>query len=489
MNKNVLFTIVFLCIGGLLLGQPLATNTAVRSCMFLHPQEGAYIETYIVAGANALKYVEKKGAGFSSGIDVQILITQGEKVINFDKYRLNTPAVTDTSIIAFSLVDQKRLFVPNTTLVVDVTITDINDSLNKFNYAEVFSSFVSNAVQISDIQFADSYKLTNEPSVFNKNGVALQPYPINFFPTTKSNIIFYGEIYNTDKYLADDAFMVTYTIREKGAEKINQEFYQYTKVESQQVFSFLKEIDIKDLPAGNFDLVIEVRNKSNEMVALKKVGIQRANTGAINSWQNIQMINTSGTFTDNYTEEQLNYYLDVIKPIASETDMNLITSLSDRVEPDMKKKFLYNFWVERNIEDPFAAWLKYLERVKEVNSSFQTPSKPGYKTERGRVYLKYGQPYDIVTSVNEAGAYPYEIWYYTTLPDRQTNIGFAFYEPSMVSNDYILMHSNARGELHDYRWKVRLYENVASPSETLDFDNTEVEDKIGGHRAVDMYEF
>ena len=155
----------------------------------------------------------------------------------------------------------------------------------------------------------------------------------------------------------------------------------------------------------------------------------------------------------------------------------------------MKKKFLYNFWVERDPNDPYKKWLQYLERVKEVNKSFGTPSRAGYKTDRGRVYLQYGQPYDIVSSVNEPGAYPYEIWYYTTLPDRQTNIGFAFYEPSMVSNDYILMHSNARGELHDERWKVKLYENVASPSEMLDFDNTEVEDKIGGYRAIDMYEF
>ena len=248
-------------------------------------------------------------------------------------------------------------------------------------------------------------------------------------------------------------------------------------------------MDIADLPGGNYNLIVEVRNKKNELLAMRKVFIQRANAGAINNWENIQMINTSGTFADNYTEEQLNYFLDVIKPVASESDRNLIESLSDRVEPDMKKKFLYNFWVERNQVDPYAEWLAYLDRVKEVNSSFGTPSRPGYKTDRGRVFLQYGRPYDVVTSVNEPGAYPYEIWFYTTLPDKQTNIGFAFYEPSMVSNDYILMHSNARGEINDERWKVKLYENVASPSELMDFDNTKVEDKIGGYRAVDMYEF
>ena len=489
MKKNLLATLTFLLTICVVRGQSLETNTTARACMFLHPVEGAYFEVYLVAGANAIKYVPTKPRGYTAGLDVQITITQGDKVLNFDKYRLNTPLVYDTTKIDFSILDQKRLFVPNVSAVVEVIITDINDSLNSFNYTEVFSSFLKENVQISDVQFADSYKMTSQENTFTKNGVELQPYPINFFPSTRNNIIFYGEVYNADKYMQDDQFMITYAIRNASTDEFNQEFYQYTKADKQPVFSFVKEMDITDLPGGNYNLVIEVRNKKNELIAQKKVFIQRANTGAINSWENIKMINTSGTFTDAYSEEQLNYFLDIIKPVATESDRNLIESLSARVEPDMKKKFLYNFWVERDPNDPYKKWLQYLERVKEVNKSFGTPSRAGYKTDRGRVYLQYGQPYDIVSSVNEPGAYPYEIWYYTTLPDRQTNIGFAFYEPSMVSNDYILMHSNARGELHDERWKVKLYENVASPSEMLDFDNTEVEDKIGGYRAIDMYEF
>lgn len=489
MTKNLLLTIVLLGLNSILFGQSLATNATVRSCMFLHPDDGAYVETYIVAGANALNYAAQSKNAFAGGIEVQILITKGDEVINFDKYRLNTPTVVDTAKVEFSIMDQKRLFVPNTTVVVDVILTDINDSLNKFNYTEVFSSFVKDVVQISDIQFVDSYKLTDEKNMFVKNGIELQPYPINFFPTSKNQLIFYGEVYGTDKFLSDNQFMVTYSIRNSATDELNQQFFQYTKADAQPVFSFVKTIDISDLPSGNYHLFVEVRNKQNEMVAQKKIFIQRANNSAITAWENIKMINTTGQFTETYTDEQLTYFLDIIKPIASESDINLITSLSERVEADMKKKFLYNFWVERNIADPYGEWLKYLERVKDVNTSFQTPSKPGYKTERGRVYLKYGEPYDIVRSVNEPGAYPYEIWYYTTLPDKQTNIGFAFYEPSMVSNDYVLMHSNARGELHDDRWKVRLYENVASSSEMHDFDNTQVEDKIGGYRAVDMYEF
>lgn len=466
----------------------LSTNTTVRSCMFLHPAEGAYVETYITAGANALTLVKNEGQ-YTGGVEVSIVVLDGATVINFAKYTLAIPPVMDSANVQFSIMDQKRLFIPNKTLTVETTISDINDATNNFLATEIITSLRTDAVQISDLQLVDAYKQVEGENNFTKNGVEMLPYPINFYPNAKQSVIFYGEIYNADKYLNNEPYMVSFSIREAFSDEINNTFFQYIKAEPSPVYSFLREISIKDLPSGNYNLIVEVRNKKNELVAQKKLFFQRVNSGAVNAWENIQLINTAGTFTESYTDEQLNYFLDVIRPRASQSDVNIIESLTPRVDSDMKKKFLYNFWVERNPADPYGEWKKYLVLVKEANDGFSTPSREGYKTDRGRVYLQYGRPYDRVTSVNEPGAYPYEVWFYTTLPDKQTNIGFAFYEPSGVSNDYQLLHSNARGELHDPRWKIRIYETVASPQEVLDLDNTNVEDKLSGHRAIDQYEF
>lgn len=468
----------------------LATNATARSCMFLHPTEGAYLETYLVAGANVLTLSELEEGGFAGGVEVSIIILDAtQAVVNFDKYQLNTPTIQDSSKMNFSIMDQRRFVVPNKTLSVEITVTDLFDPTNVFVSTEVISALQTDMVQISDIQFVETYQATEGSGPFVKNGIEMTPYPLNFFPSAHTSIKFYGEVYHTDTKLAGEPFMVTFSIRDYQTDEINQSFFQYIKAESQPVYSFLRDMPITDLPGGNYNLVVEVRNKKNELITQKKVFIQRANKGPVNGWENISMINTEGTFTETYSEEQLNYFLDVIKPRASQSDLAIIESLSPRVESDMKRKFLYNFWVERAPDDPYTAWKKYLELVKEANDEFSTPSRQGYKTDRGRVYLQYGRPWDIVTSVNEPGAYPYEIWFYTTLPDRQSSIGFAFYEPSGVSNDYQLLHSNARGELHDPRWKIRIYETVASPQEVLNLDNTGVTDNLGGHRAVDAYDF
>jgi GWxTD domain-containing protein len=486
----------FFCIAGICLfacasySQTLSTNVATRSCVFHHPQDGDYVEVYMSIAANALHYSEKSSGLFQGAVEVQLVVSEGATVTSFDKYTLLTPEVQDTSVILFSIIDQRRLKMPTSAASLELQITDVHKPDNMFSFAEPLLPLGATGIEISDIQFIENFHKTDTINAFTKNGYEFQPYPMHFFPSKTEKMVFYGEVYRTDKMFHEEQFLITFSIHPSSGEQKENAYFQYTKYQPAEVVSFLKQFDISNLQAGNYDLVVEVRNKKNELIATKKTFIQRANHGPANAYENIAQVNAAGTFVDGYTEEQLNYFLDVIRPRASSDETKLIESLSERVEPEMKKKFLYNFWVQRNPADPHNAFLAYLAEVKKANESFGTPSKAGYKTDRGRVYLQYGPPYDRIISTSEPGAYPYEIWFYDRLPDKQTKIGFAFYEPSLVTNDYKLLHSNARGELQDARWKVRIYENVASPQELHDFDNTEVNDDVyGSHRGVDVYNF
>ncbi|MBC8045561.1 MAG: GWxTD domain-containing protein [Fimbriimonadaceae bacterium] len=489
MKKIILLCALAVSFATYINAQDLSTNVAVRNCVFYHPEQGNYVETYFTIAANVLQFHKTKNNLFQAGVEVQIMVMDGKTVASFDKYYLYSPSVADTTSVNFSIIEQKRLSIPNKALSIEIQVSDMNNPQNSFSATEALLPISDESIQISDIQFVDSYKQTTIVNAFTKNNYELQPYSLNFFSSSRNTIIFYGEVYNTEKNISDDQFLITYAIRSEGNDNQQTKFYQYSKFLKAPVVSFLKEFEISDLPSGNYNLIVEVRNKKNELITQKKTFIQRAKTGAVNYYENIAMVNTAGTFVDDYTEDQLNYFLDVIRPRATSDEAKLIESLSPRVEPDMKKKFLYNFWLERNIADPHAAFLEYLSLVKKANESFGTPSRAGYKTDRGRVYLEYGPPYDRIASASEPGAYPYEIWFYDRLPDKQTQIGFAFYEPSLVTNDYILLHSNARGELQDQRWKIKIYENVASPQEIFDLDKTEVSDKTGGHRVIDMYDF
>ncbi len=470
-------------------GQSIESLTTLRTAMFRHPETGPYVEVYLTVSGNALTYEKDKRYLYQGGVDVEIVVLDGSQVVNFDKYRLNTPLLKDSSVIDFSLIDQQRLSIPNKTLSLEINLRDVHDSLNVYKYTEALLPLPENEIVISDLQILDTFYRSTVNTNFLKNGFEMKPWPRNFFPDERNHFLFYGEIYDCDQYMNDENFLITFTIEVDGGSNAGQGFTQYQKAQKAPVITFLRDMDITELPSGNYNMVVEVRNRNNEVIKRKKTFFQRVKKGALSTFENLELLNTSGTFVDEYDSEQLNYFLDVIYAVATVEEARLIASLTPRVEDEMKKKFLYNFWLQRNLADPYEAWKKYLTLVKEANDSFTTPSRQGYRTDRGRVFLKYGRPYDRVPSVNEPGAYPYEIWYYTTIPNKQTNVGFAFYEPSFATNDYILLHSNARGELRDPRWKLKIYEGVASPTDFFNLDNTEVNDRQNVVRAIDMYDF
>jgi hypothetical protein len=121
--------------------------------------------------------------------------------------------------------------------------------------------------------------------------------------------------------------------------------------------------------------------------------------------------------------------------------------------------------------------------VVEVEERFATQIHKGYETDRGRVYLKYGPPNIITESYNEPSSYPYEIWQYYKLGNNQTNKRFVFYSNNELTNNFELLHSDAIGEISNYRWQVILNSRWYDP---YNLDITRPPD-IWGSRAEDYY--
>jgi len=55
---------------------------------------------------------------------------------------------------------------------------------------------------------------------------------------------------------------------------------------------------------------------------------------------------------------------------------------------------------------------EFLRRIHYVDVHFSTSIIPGWQTDRGKIYIIYGQPDEIEDHPFEIGAYPYQIWYY-----------------------------------------------------------------------------
>ena len=117
------------------------------------------------------------------------------------------------------------------------------------------------------------------------------------------------------------------------------------------------------------------------------------------------------------------------------------------------RRFFYSFWSNRS-PDPEAAWVAYRKEVVKVNKLFGCRVMKGYETDRGYVYLKYGPPNTMMDRFNEMDAYPYTIWHYYRA-GKYTNRRFVFYQPDLVSNCLVLLHSEVPGEIQNPRWNQK----------------------------------
>ncbi len=453
----------------------------VRHAVFLHPESGPYVETYLNLHGRSLRYEKLTSGRFQASASVTILLRDGERVVDFLKYKLESPIISDTANIDFALTDLQRLPVPQPGLELEVLVADVLQEDNSGDYRRTLTADFSVMPAFSDIELLDEYKTSRNPGIFTKNGMDMIPYAINFYPTERNKLLFYAELYGTDEVLSGEGFLLTYSIRERGSDQINPNFWQYQKTTASSVIPVLREFDLNDLPTGNYDVVTEIRNRQNEVLLSKRTFFQRLNNRAVDKLENIAMLDVGNTWAERYSSEQLQAYLEFIQPVAQRHEQNLIISLQGNGDSTLQQRFLFNFWLQRDTVNPYAAWLSYLETVKDANILYGTTSTPGYRTDRGRVLLQYGEPNDITRRVNEPSAKPYEIWQYYSLADGQTNIRFIFYEPTMVTNNYKLIHSNAVGELQDPRWKMLVYGAGTNPSLLNNFDAQNPQSTFGGN--------
>lgn len=148
------------------------------------------------------------------------------------------------------------------------------------------------------------------------------------------------------------------------------------------------------------------------------------------------------------------------------------------------QKFFYSFWAKRSPTDPQGAWEAYHKKVQYVQAHYGSPVIQGFRTDRGRVYLKYGEPTSVTEVPFDPQSYPYEIWHYYVIGE-QTNVKFIFYNRDLISNNYELLHSDMIGETYDPAWQMRLVKRL-DPSANPDV--TKPNDYWGGE-ADDQYRY
>ncbi len=307
-----------------------------------------------------------------------------------------------------------------------------------------------------------------------------------------NNLIFYSEVYNSNKSLPDgEPFLVNYFVEDADNNQLAGGLRKFIKETAKDVIVVFNELPIEQLKSGNYNFVLEVRDKENKLLAITKKYFQRSNpvVEAALTPSNLSTLDVATTFVSAITNaEELKDHIKSTFPISTQMEKNFARNQLNFSDLKMMQQYFYNFWKKRNDANPEEAWKKYYEEVKKVNKEYSTRIQRGYATDRGRVYLQYGAPNTITATRNEPSSYPYEIWHYYVIPGtevnrRQTNKRFVFMNSDLIGADYQLIHSTAFGELNDPRWELRLQ---GRNEQYIDLDQQKGRDHYG-NRADDLF--
>jgi GWxTD domain-containing protein len=382
------------------------------------------------------------------------------------------------------MLDIQRYGLPNGDYTLDVSLRDVYSKGDTMSSSDDFTiNFSDNEVEFSDIELLTNYEKADKDSPGIKNGYLLTPYVFNYYPETLSKVSFYAELYNTKKIIGSDPFLLTYYIRPFEIEKPLDKYIIRKRANAEDVNVVLGSFNIENLPSGNYLLVMEARNRNNEVIASKEVYFQRYNPDSNFNLNDMMVLNPQNTFVDKITnKDSMQMYIDYLSPISTEIERAYATGLIGSASLEELQKYFLNFWYERNSSDPEGEWNDYLVMVNHANEEFTSHRKLGYKSDRGRVFLQYGKPNVISDHHFEPAAYPYEIWHYYQL-GNQRDKKFVFYAHDRGTNDFQLIHSNAIGELNNYRWQTVIYRRTWDPQS---IDDSQIPDTWGG-KATQSY--
>lgn len=456
------------------------------------PAKTPYIETYLSIIGNSVNFVKNTGGKLQGAVEISITFLQNGEIKNAQKYTLNSPEAADTTVAYPNFIDQQRFTLANGSYTMEVSILDKNSMVEKpfITQVSITISYNDNVILISDFQLLESYSKSVNPTILTKSGYDLFPYVSTFYPNNIQKLKFYSEIYNSRKILGMDQKMIISYFIESFEKRVKLNDYSaFSKQSANDVNILLSEFDITKLPSGNYNLVIEVRDKENKIQAEKKLFFQRQNTNGKFSYEDLKSVDVKNTFVTSYTNiDTLVDYIRCLRPISSFSEVKYGENQLKEKKLELMQQFFYNFWKSRNETEPQLAWLEYYKEVMKVNKEFGTYGLKGYDTDRGRVYLQYGPPDQRSKVEAEPSAYPYEIWEYYRLIDKslattysenkQSNKKFVFYNPDLVTNKFTLIHSTAQGEIYNTRWEILLHKR---DSQSHDLDDEKVMQHFGGN--------
>lgn len=314
--------------------------------------------------------------------------------------------------------------------------------------------FLNGSLSISDIQLASKMVQgsDNTSSIFYKNTYEVIPNPNVLFGESQPALFYYSELYNLQSpQLKSQQLKIAQMIYNSKGKLVKEKTKYFlrstpTRVE---VGSHI----LSNFSTDTYTLVLALIDSAGNtgVSTAKKFFVYNPNIIVVDTFETSSTSVLSSTF-GTMSEEELDDLYDKSKYIATKSEIEKYDKLSNI---DGKREFMFEFWKNKDVNESTSEneyYRKYIDNIQIANERYSRMGRQGWKTDRGRIYLIYGEPSEIERYPNQSEAKPYEIWHYN---DLEGGVYFIFADLTGFL-DYVLLTSTKRGEIRDDNWYNRI---------------------------------
>ena len=412
------------------------------------------LEIYYGVSKNKLQFQKKKNK-YQARVKIKTLLMQNDSLKKGNSKTLNFN-IPDTTELAKQgrLIEIEKFNIPPGKYRLKVTMKDENGKRQFRSGQDIqVKSFNTNELISSDLILAKKFKKTASKNRFSREfGYDLTPKVDAIFKSPNNFIYPFFELYNLSKDSSE--YKVRYKITDVDNQTIKKTEWLTEKAENSKSLQFFRSgIATQNISSGSYKLKIIVVEKADTLKLQRDLFIiNKGNNRNIGlNVENLKKLN----------EHKLDSLFQPLRYVASKQEKNRYSQL------DRKGKigFLSNFWNRRDPKPSTSineSRRKFERKLIYTDNRFGNSERAGWKTERGRVWMLYGEPLEIERNKENFDKKHHIIWKYNS---TEKPVRFIFLKNERTGN-YELIHSDARGEVKNQRWRQMLSKDSDIPVNT-----------------------
>ncbi|MDE2997979.1 MAG: GWxTD domain-containing protein [Gemmatimonadota bacterium] len=288
----------------------------------------------------------------------------------------------------------------------------------------------------SDLLFASGLSRTDTEGRFSRYGWQVTPNVTRTYPAG-GDIEVYFEIYHLSAPVegADNTFLLGYSVLDTAGAVVAKFADQRlmkpgTSAVKTEVFS------TGELSPGRYFFQVEALDRSNRAVHRTRRMISLA--------RQREVVTLSKEDRDN-----IRYYRD-IRYIARGSQWKEFRKLNNRMD---QMAYLKVFWKDLDptpATDENERLIQHIHRMRFAENNYAAGrGKRGSDTDKGRIYIKFGEPSDIQYNLAASNEKPFEVWTY----EEQRGVRFIFMD-RRGAGVFELVHSTHPEETYNPNWRL-----------------------------------